>query len=76
MRLDYTDHARRRMAQRRVSEAEVEYVLANFVQHRRSRDHPGCWIYTGFPAKRKVAVEVQEGTSPLVVVTVWGDRQR
>lgn len=76
MRLDYSDHARRRMDQRRVSEAEVEDVLINFVQHRRSRDHPRCWIYTGFPSGRKVAVEVEEGTDPLQVVTVWADRRR
>ncbi len=64
------------MAQRRVSEREVEYVLQNFVQHRRSQDYPGCYIYTGWPEGRKVAVEVEEGTSPLVVVTVMADRRR
>lgn len=74
MRLDYTDYARRRMATRRVSEAEVEYVLMNFVQHRRSRDKPKRYVYTARPAGRLVSVVVEEGTDPLVVVTVWGDR--
>ena len=76
MGFDYTDHARRRMSQRGVSEAEVEYVLQRFVQHRRSQDHPGCFLYTALPAGRKVTVEVEEGTSPLRVVTVWADRRR
>jgi hypothetical protein len=76
MALEYAGHATRRMAQRRVSHAEVELVLANFVQSRRSQDHPGCFIYTAFPGGRKVVVEVEEGTNPLVVVTVWADRRR
>ncbi len=71
MKLDFTDHARTRMAQRNVSEAEVEYVLQNFAMHRRSQDHPGCFIHMGWPQGRKVTVEVEEGTNPLVVVTVW-----
>jgi hypothetical protein len=56
---------------RNVSEAEVEIVLQNFAMHRRSQDHPGCFIYTGWPQGRKVTVEVEEGTNPTVVVTVW-----
>jgi hypothetical protein len=70
MHLVYSAHARRRMAQRGLSETDVESVVAHPYRTVRSR-RSGNLIYFGRVAGEDVAVVVVPGTVPLRVVTLW-----
>lgn len=69
---NYSRHARRRLRQRHITEAEVEAVLAS---HDTDRPDvlPGRRLLTGNVGGRRITVVVVEATAadPLVVVTVW-----
>lgn len=70
MRPIYTEHARRRMAKRGISEAEVESVLTHAYLTKYSR-HSGNALYTGRVKGRRITVAIAPGSSPPRVVTVW-----
>lgn len=59
------------MAERGISEAEVEAVLANHHTDRPGNP-PDRRLYIGHVAGRRIGVVVVEGSDPLIVVTVWG----
>jgi hypothetical protein len=61
------------MAERNVTDADIEAVLSAPLIDRPSRDHPDRRLLTGRPGGRKVTVVVVTGSDPLVVVTVWAD---
>ena len=65
----YWDHARLRMRQRGISEAEVEHVLSQpDVEY--PGNVPGRRVYGGYPNGRYIKVVWVEGTDPVEVVTV------
>lgn len=68
MNLAYWDHARKRMRERNISEAEVEAVLANPEITRPGRD--GRTIHTAHPNGRFIKVVIDERKTPSEVVTV------
>lgn len=65
----YWDHARLRMRQRRITEAEIEHVLAN-----PDIEYPGNTpdrrVYIGHPNGRYIKVVFVLGSDPTEVVTV------
>lgn len=73
MRLAYTAHARRRMAERGLSEADVEDIVAHPYRTVRSRS-TGNLIYFGRVAGADAAVVVVPGSVPPRVVTLWSTR--
>ncbi len=65
----YWHHARMRMRQRRITEAEVEQVLAEpDVEY--PGNVPGRRVFVGHPGGRYIKVVWVEGTDPVEVVTV------
>jgi len=58
----YTRHARERMAERHISDAEVEDVLANF--HTSYTDRDGNPIYIGRSAGRRIKVVAGKASTP------------
>jgi len=68
--VEYTDHAKLRMRQRRISEEEVQYCLEHYsVSY---TDLKGNSIYRAdLPTGRHIKVVVKAGSSsPAVVITV------
>jgi len=63
----YTQHAREQMGKRRISDAEVEDVLANF--HTSYTDRKGNPIYIGRPNGRRIKVVVVKGSTPPHIIT-------
>lgn len=61
----YSRHARNRMRRWRITEAEVEAVLAG--PDERRVDIAGHLVLIGWPGGRRIKVVVQEGTSPLII---------
>ncbi len=70
MRLTYTQHARDQMAERHISEDEVERVIARHYWSDYSRS-TGNELYRGRPNGRHITVVVEPGSHPPHVVTVW-----
>jgi len=67
MELQYLPHARKRMRQRRISEAEVEACLQNHdILYLDKKGNPK---YTAYIGGRRIGVVVQK-ENPLVVITV------
>jgi len=67
MELQYLPHARRRMGQRRVSEAEVEACLQHYdISYQDKKGNP---VYIANISGRRIKVIVQK-ENPLVVITV------
>jgi len=64
----YSNHARLRMTQRRVSESEVEAVLAEY--HTRYHDRDGNDILIAHPGGRRIKVVVAKNSDPARVITV------
>jgi hypothetical protein len=70
MRLVYTQHARLRMAEERLSEADVEAIIAHPYATRHSRT-TGDTMYFGRVGGRNVVVITARGSVPQRVITVW-----
>jgi hypothetical protein len=70
MRLRFTEHARTRMAEEHLSEADVEAIIAHPYGTRRSRA-TGDTMYFGRVQGRTVVVVTARGSVPQRVVTVW-----
>lgn len=72
MQLELTNHARQRMAQRGISEADVHSIIEHPQQTRRSRKDPSCSLVTGLAAdgRRRIVVTVATGSRPLRIVSV------
>jgi uncharacterized protein DUF4258 len=66
--LAYTRHARRRMAQRRISEAEVEAVLASY--HTSRHDRKGNEVLIGRIGGRRIKVVLDRRVTPSEIITV------
>ncbi len=66
-RVEYTKHARLRMAQRNISEAEVEEVLSN--PSYSYTDKAGNPVHVGYPAGRRIKVVVAKGSNPQKIIT-------
>jgi Domain of unknown function (DUF4258) len=67
-RVEYTKHARLRMMQRNISEAEVEAVLSN--PSYSYTDKAGNPVHVGYPAGRRIKVVVAKGSNPQKIITV------
>jgi hypothetical protein len=65
----YSQHAKMRMLQRRISELEVTAVLEDY--HTNYTDEDGNQIYVGHPGSRRIVVVVRKGSDPPHVITVW-----
>jgi hypothetical protein len=66
--LYYTQHAKDRMQERRITEKEVEYCIQNY--HTSYTDKKGNPIYIAqLPSDRQIKVVVQ-ANNPKVVITV------
>jgi hypothetical protein len=63
----YSKHARDMMAERSISEAEVEAVLANY--HTNYRDKKGNDILIGHPTGRRIKVVVARGSNPPHIIS-------
>lgn len=59
------------MAERGISEAEVEAVIADHDEDRAGNPLDRR-LYIGRVGRRRLGVVVVEGSDPLIVVTVWG----
>lgn len=72
MQLEFTNHARRRMAQRVITEADVRAALTGPHQTRRSTRDPSCNLVTGLAVggRRRIVVTVARGSRPIRVVSV------
>jgi hypothetical protein len=70
MRLVYTLHARVRMAEYNVSEADIEHVLAHPAHVARS-SHSHNLVYVGRAGGQQISVIVVPGSYPPRVVTLW-----
>jgi hypothetical protein len=72
MQLEFTNHARRRMALRGISEADVQAALSHPSQTKRSRKDPSGSLITGVAgaAGRRIVVTVATGSRPLRIVSV------
>ena len=71
MRLVYSDHARRRMRQRAISEQDIESVVADpDIEH---TDENGNPCYVGYPGGRRLRVVIARGSNPRVVKTAIAD---
>jgi hypothetical protein len=69
--LVYSKHAEDRLADRNISKADVEKVLADpDVDQPRVR---GGRIYARRVGERRITVVVATDTNPYTVVTVWAD---
>ena len=68
MNLSYWSHARIRMHERKISEAEVEAVLTHPEITRSGRD--GRTIHTAHPNGRFIKVVIDERKNPPEVITV------
>ena len=62
MKPTYTEHARLRMAERGISEEEVEAVLTDHVMS--WTDRKGNPIYIGLTGGRRITVVVSQGSNP------------
>jgi hypothetical protein len=68
LELVYTAHARRRQAERDITDAEVEAVLDSpSIPY---TDRAGNPIYIAHPGGRRIKVVVKKDSSPRVVITV------
>lgn len=65
--VEYTKHARLRMAQRNISEAEVEEGLGN--PSYSYTDKAGNPVHVGYPAGRRIKVVVVRGSNPKKIIT-------
>ncbi len=68
MTIRYTIHARERLAERNVTEADVERILANY--HTMYHDRKGNPNYVGSLGERRVRVVVAAGVTPTLVITI------
>lgn len=68
VRPTYSGHARDRMAERHVSEAEVEAVLAD--HYLDYPDKKGNRIFVGRPGSRRIKIVVAAGSNPPHIITV------
>jgi hypothetical protein len=68
-RLVYTAHARRRMAERAITETEVETVLDRWETQHTDRD--GNPVYGSLVAGRPIRVVVAAGSIPRRIITVY-----
>jgi hypothetical protein len=66
-RVEYTNHACVRMAQRHISEAEVNAVLSN--PSYSYTDKAGNSVHVGYPGGRKIKVVVAKGSNPPRIIT-------
>ena len=64
---EYSVHARERMRERRISEAEVEDVLTN--HHTRYPDREGNAVLIGHPGGRRIKVVVRKDSDPPFIIT-------
>lgn len=70
MELRFSHHARERMAQRQIDEAEVAEVLASPTTTYPSQDRPDRTVILGITPAGRVLMVVVTGSHPEVVVTV------
>lgn len=72
MRFELTNHARRRMTQRGITEADILAAVAHPQTRRRSHTDPSCTLITGLAADgaRRIVVTVATGSRPLRIVSV------
>jgi uncharacterized DUF497 family protein len=72
MQLEFTNHARRRMTQRSISEADVRAALTGTHQTRRSDRDPSCNLVIGLAVdgRRRIVVTVARGSRPIRIVSV------
>jgi len=71
-RLAYTGHARDQMRQRQVTEADIEFVLANYDIHRPAPSRGAAKpaeIYVGEARGRRLKVYIERGSNPRKVKT-------
>ena len=72
---EYTEHAKRRMQTRKISEEAVEWVLEHYHNSRPALKREGALpavIYVGEYRNRNLKVYVVRDTDPMVVTTaVW-----
>lgn len=68
MRIRYTSHARRRLRERAVAEAEIEAVLSS--PDIRYTDLNGNPVFVKTTGTRRIGVVVAVGTEPPRVITV------
>lgn len=67
--IQYKDHARTRMKERKISEEEVEYCLKNYdISYTDNKGNPIYVSYT--PSGRRIKVVVETNSNPIVVITV------
>jgi len=64
----YTIHARERLVERDVTEADVELILANY--HTMYHDRKGNPNYVGTVGERRVRIVVAAGVTPPLVITI------
>ena len=69
MNVTYSRHARIRMAQRSISEEEVEAVLDDY--HTSYTDLKGNPVYVGRPSGRHIKVVVRRASNPPHVITLF-----
>lgn len=68
--LHYSDHARARMAERLIDEAEVAEVLASPTTTRPSPDRDDRTVVIGATPAGRVLIVVVAGSDPQIIVTV------
>ncbi len=67
--LYYTQHARHRMRERRISEAEVEFCLEH--PEISYADIKGNPVYIAYPQGRRIKVVIQANSiDPVIIITV------
>jgi Domain of unknown function (DUF4258) len=72
VRIRIPSYARKRMAERKITQAEVEHAIYHPVSLPVPSSHGGGRvIFTGVQGTRKVEVVVEPGSGEWVVVTVW-----
>ena len=72
MQFEFTNHARRRMTQRGIGEADVRTAIERPQHTRRSEKDLNCSLITGLAAdgQRRIVVTVASGSRPLRIVSV------
>lgn len=68
MRPEYTRHARERMAERRITELEVEATLT--CHHTEYSDRSGNHIYIAHPGGRRIKIVLAKDSDPPKIITV------
>jgi hypothetical protein len=67
MNCTYTRHARERMAERNITEQEVEATLED--HHTEYPDRAGNRVYIGHPDGRRIKIVVKKDSSPPLIIT-------